>query len=57
MLTTKNCLLFTICVVSIKISIGFDPNAVSHISKSKLLSTIDNGDEKLLIFFCEFYSL
>jgi len=51
MLITKICLLYMICIVSIKSSIGFDPNAVSHISKSKLLSTIEKGDEKLLIFF------
>jgi len=51
MLIRKICLLYIICIVSIKSSIGFDPNAVSHISKSKLLSTIEKGDEKLLIFF------
>jgi len=38
-------------IISIKRSIGFDPNAVSHITKSNLLSAIDKGNEKLLIFF------
>lgn len=31
----------------------FDPNAVSHTTKTKVLQMIENGNEEFLVYFCE----
>ena len=34
---------------------NFDPNAVSHTTKSDLIKMIEDSNAEVLIYFCKFY--